>query len=63
MEFIAELVKTEYPIFFWIVVTFISVSGLLASIKGFFEFISWISKVKEERANEMMLTTKFLKRT
>lgn len=51
MGFISELIKTEYAIFLWIVVAFISVAGFLASIKGFFEFISWIKKVKEERAN------------
>lgn len=59
MEFISELVKTEYTIFLWIVVAFTSIAGFLASIKGFFEFISWIKKVKEERANDF----NFAKRT
>ncbi len=55
MEFISGLVKTEYAIFLWIVVAFIAVAGFLASIKGFFEFISWIKKVKEERASDFDL--------
>ena len=55
MEIIAGLVKTEYAIFLWIVLAFIAVTGFLASIKSFFEFISWIKKVKEESASDFDL--------
>jgi len=47
MDFISGLINTEYAIFLWVIVGLMTVSGFLASIKDFFEFLSWITKVKE----------------
>ena len=55
MDFISGLINTEYAIFLWVIVGLMTVSGFLASIKDFFEFLSWITKVKEERANDFDL--------
>lgn len=55
MVFVSELIKTEYAIFLWITVAFLSLASFLVSIKGFFEFISWVIKVKEERTSEYNL--------
>ncbi|ABM03485.1 hypothetical protein Ping_1696 [Psychromonas ingrahamii 37] len=55
MAFFSELLKTEHILFVWVIVAFIAFSGFLVSIKGFFEFIAWVKKVRLERSSDLDL--------
>jgi len=48
MEYIAELYKTEYSIFAWIVMTLIAVVAFLTTIKSGYEFIAWFKSMNAE---------------
>ena len=63
MAYFSELIKTEYAMFVWIAVVFISVTSFLASVKGFFEFCLWVTKVKAERTSDFNLAKRSMVKT